>query len=186
MTHIIFQQEAEIGLAAPWSILFLGGEIIYGRPDATALIGFSPEVDPAGQVGTMTAAIQVKDPAELIGQYPIFTDAGHMFTDTRKITEARIWDGDAAGAQRLRESMAEQRKALEAAGAVASTWTVVGMGADDFQDEYPVAAIRGHVEPSLNAESWVVYVQSLNAQEAMEKARIEREADAYIAEQEAL
>lgn len=183
MNFILFQQESAPGGSAPWPVLFTEGRIIHGRPDATGLIGFSPERDPMGQASTMTTASAVTDAASLVGQYPIFIDGGNMFSDTRPIAEAHPWVGTPEGIEALSGAEALQRKNLEDLGVVSQTWTVIAGNAGTFGYQ-PIAALAGRHQIFLAGTAVVLYVQSLNAAGAMQQADVELNADVEVSEEE--
>lgn len=174
MTRIIFQQEPEnVHDSRPWAVLFEGGRVIYGRPDATAIIGFSILPKPGGEM--LTTAIGIEKPEDIVGTYPVFIDGGRMFVDTRPIAEAKVWLGDDAGAESLAASERTMREALESAGAVAVTHTVIGTRSG-FGQPTAVAAIRGrHDVEHADDDTWVTYVQTLNAADALSEAQEQME-----------
>jgi len=113
---IIFHQESEgPDLKSPWPVVFAATgdahavELVSGRPDADHIIGFS---EPGHYEISVLAGHVFEDPSQIVGLTPVFSD-GNFFSDTRKVAEARFWDGTEEGLVRLREREAEYRAAFK-------------------------------------------------------------------------
>lgn len=168
MSIIQFQQAAaDSGSSQPWPVIIRGGDIIYGRPDASGIVGFSPKPHP--DADGLVVASEVLDPSSIIGWYPTFVEDGKFFMDTRPITSAAPLQLTGNAEASLHERELELRAALERTGVVSSTWTVIADDTSSFGFQV-LAAIRGRHEVDLNGSAVVTYVQSLNAADAKRQA----------------
>jgi hypothetical protein len=105
---IKIQQEMGPDFKQPWSVIIgEGGEVIYGRPDATHLIGF-------GQKGSyeipLTAALALAQPELAVGKVPTFLGHdGVFFTVDLKVRSAEVWTSSEDNVEALRAREQEYR-----------------------------------------------------------------------------
>src|SRR5690349_19302478 len=105
---IKFQQEMGPDFKQPWSVIIgEGGEVIYGRPDATHLIGF-------GSKGSyeipLTAALALAQPELAVGKVPTFLDhGGEFFTVDLVVKTAEPYEADDEAVATLRAREQDMR-----------------------------------------------------------------------------
>jgi hypothetical protein len=83
MNLLIQQTTNNVLEPMPWPIeVDHRGEVLSGRPDANALLGFqkSPTIQHID-----IPFLQLKDPADAVGLYPVFSGGGTIFNLTQPI-----------------------------------------------------------------------------------------------------
>src|SRR6478609_6009829 len=120
MYAIIQQSAAADDFRTPWPIVF-GAipnsevELVHGRPDAHALIGFNPTNVPGYDSNMIPASAVIagdRPLSDIVGRFPVFTSETGMFSDSRPIRSADPYNVDDAALSALRQANAQLRTIL--------------------------------------------------------------------------
>lgn len=85
MNLIIQQTTNNVSEPMPWPIeVNERGEVLSGRPDAFALLGF--QKDPTIQHIDLPF-LRLVDPADAVGMYPVFSGGGTIYNLTQPVAE---------------------------------------------------------------------------------------------------